>query len=288
MSLNDVLGDSAVCRQINSLIASKRLPHAIVLECENPDIRNSAAKEIIKAVMCSSGGMRPCGKCINCIKAEQEIHPDVYHVQILDKKQAVGVGEIRRMISECYIKPNEASGKVCLITDKMTAEAQNALLKILEEPPQNVQFIIAVQMSSSLLQTVLSRSVVFRLDENGSQVNDSQAHEIAAEIAAAIPKNMELPLMIATGKLVSDKQLTKRVLEILSEILSRALEEKYFPEKASPSYVADIERTLRKRSIVKLIEVVSKAQTMLSQNCNINLLVTWLCANIRRARHASL
>lgn len=288
MSLNDVLGDCAVCRQITSLIASKRLPHAVVLECENPDIRNASAKEIIKAVMCSSGGMHPCGKCSNCIKAEQEIHPDVYHVQILDKKQAVGVGEIRRMISECYIKPNEASCKVCLITDKMTAEAQNALLKILEEPPQNVRFIITVQMSSSLLPTVLSRSTVFRLDENGSQANDSQAHSIAEEIALAIPKNVELPLMIATGRLVGDKQLTQRVLEILSEILSEALEEKYFPKKASPSYVADIERTLRKRSIVKLIEVVSKAQTMLSQNCNINLLVTWLCANIRRARHASL
>lgn len=285
MSLNDILGSTEVCRQLNSLIASRRLPHAVVLESFDADKCTSAAKELAKAVLCSSEAVHPCGSCINCMKVEQDIHPDIYTVKILDKKQAVGVGEIRRMISDCYIKPNEASAKVYFIKDKMTAEAQNALLKILEEPPQNVQFIITTQSSSTLLQTVLSRSTVFRLDSSQTDAQDTQAEEIAKEIAAAIPKNMELPLLIATGKLSNDKQLTQKVLEKLKMILSSALEEKYIKSGSTPQYTDEIVRTLRKRSIVKLIELAAQTQTMLAQNCNMNLLVTWLCANIRRARH---
>lgn len=288
MGLNDVLGSTEVCRQLNSLISSRRMPHAVVLESVDADRCDAAAKELAKAALCSGEILRPCGRCSNCIKAEEDIHPDIYRVKILDKKQAIGVGEIRRMISDCYIKPNEAAGKVYLITDKMTVEAQNALLKILEEPPQSVQFIIMTRSSSTLLQTVLSRSAVFRLDESIPNEKDAQADELAKEIAAAIPKNMELPLMIAAGKIANDKQLAQKVLERLSVILSTALEEKYIKSGNLPHYIDETVRTLRKRSIVKLIEVVAQTQSMLAQNCNMNLLVTWFCANIRRARHTSL
>lgn len=288
MSLKDIIGDTEVCRQITSLISSHRLPHAVVLESKNTRLARSAAKEIAKACVCTSDVLRPCGRCSNCVKAEEEIHPDIYTVAITDKKQAVGVGEIRTMIADCYIKPNEAPNKVYFIFDKMTAEAQNALLKILEEPPQNVQFIVVSEASSVLLQTVLSRSTVFKIGESDSAEKSEKeklADEIASEIAAAIPKNTELPLLIATGKLVNDKVLMLKVLERLSVILSTALEEKYIPSDNKPQYINDMVRTLRKRSIVRLLDVISQAQTMLSQNCNMNLLVTWLCANIRQSRH---
>lgn len=288
MSLKNIIGDTDACRQLTSLISSHRLPHAVVLESKNVKMAKSVAKEIAKACVCSSDNLRPCGRCSNCIKATEGIHPDIYTVNITDKKQAVGVGEIRTMIGDCYIKPNEAPNKVYFIFDKMTTEAQNALLKILEEPPQNVQFILVSESSSILLQTVLSRSTLFKIGEVASDEKsekEKQADELAADIAAAIPKNTELPLLIATGKLVNDKQLTLMVLERLSVILNTALEEKYIPSGNQPQYINDMVRTLRKRSMVKLLDVVSKSQVMLSQNCNMNLLVTWLCANIRQSRH---
>lgn len=285
MSLRGVLGDCEVARQLDSLVFARRLPHAVVLEGSDIPKCKTAARELAKACVCSCDGKRPCGECSNCKKADEGIHPDIYTVKILDKKQAVGVGEIRTMISDCYIKPNEADCKVYFIFDKMTVEAQNALLKILEEPPKNVQFVICTESSSSLLQTVLSRSAVFKLDESSDTAGDEETERIAVEIAEAIPKNMELPLLIATGKLVNDKALALRVLDRLTEILNVALEAKYISGGDVPPYVDEIVKTLRKRSIVKLIEVVTQARTMLLQNCNMNLLVTWLCANIRRSRH---
>lgn len=283
--------DFDVCRQLEELIKLNRLPHAVIVESRNNAASEKIAKNIAKACVCSDNSNRPCGKCINCYKASQNIHPDIYTVKITDKKQAVGVGEIRTMISDCYIKPNEARGKVYLIFDKMTVEAQNALLKILEEPPPNIQFVITAETSSSLLQTILSRSTVFKLDnslnENDNNAVNEKAKEIAVEIASAIPQNIELPLLIATGKLINDKALTQKVLEHLSGFFMAALEEKYFPENKQPQHISELSRTLKKRSLIKLLGTVEQAQKKLSQNCNMNLLATWLCANIRQSRHTS-
>ncbi|MDE7389431.1 MAG: hypothetical protein K2M82_00580 [Lachnospiraceae bacterium] len=287
MGLSDVIGDTPICRQIESLIASHRLPHAIVLEGSVISKGRSAAQYIAKASVCSSDIDCPCERCQNCRKADEDIHPDIYTVKITDKKQAIGVGEIRTMISDCFIKPNEASGKVYLIFDKMTTEAQNALLKILEEPPQNVRFIIVTESSSTLLQTVRSRSAIFKIEDSSEQEKDLEADMLAKEIAVAITNNVELPLLIATGKLVNNKVLMQRVLDRLSVILNMAIEERYVPSQNVPQYVTDIARSLRKRSIIKLQEVVAQAETMLAQNCNMNLLVTWLCASIRRSRHTN-
>ena len=281
MSFENILGNTETIKQLDSLINSHRLPHAVVIESKDTINSKILAKEISKACVCTNTNHRPCCRCSSCIKAENDNHPDIYTVKITDKRQSLGVGEIRSMISDCYIKPNEASCKVYLIFDKMTNEAQNALLKILEEPPPNVQFIITAESSVALLKTVLSRSTIFTLDNAD---NNEKAHEIAEEIAAAIPQNIELPLLIATGKLVNDKALTMKTLEILMGFLSLALEEKYFKtEKYSPC-IEELSKSLRKRSLVKLIDTVSQAQTMLSQNCNMNLLVTWLCAKIRISR----
>ena len=87
------------------------------------------------------------------------------------------------------------------------------------------------------MQTILSRSTVFKLDnslnENDNNAVNEKAKEIAVEIASAIPQNIELPLLIATGKLINDKALTQKVLEHLSGFFMAALEEKYFPENCT-------------------------------------------------------
>ena len=227
-------GSSETIKQLTSLINTRRLPHAVVIESRDVTFSKNTAEYVAKSCVCSDTNRRPCCRCNNCIKAENNNHPDIYTVKITDKKQSIGVGEIRTMISDCYVKPNEASCKVYLIFDKMTNEAQNALLKILEEPPQGVQFIITAESSTALLKTVLSRSMVFKLDNDNK---NEKAQELACEIALAIPQNIELPLLIATGKLVNDKALAMKTLEILMGYLSLALEEKYFNTGKHPPYI---------------------------------------------------
>lgn len=285
MSFAKLLGGSEVCRQLEALSDSRRIPHAVVFESRDMQLAKSAAAELAAAFLCESEGKRPCGVCKACRKVRDGVHPDVYSVETAGGKQATGVGEIREMIADCYIKPNEGQGKVYFIFDKMTPEAQNALLKILEEPPQNVQFVITTEKSTLLLKTVLSRSVLFKLTQSGEDKTSDEAFEIAVEIARAVPQNIELPLLGATSRLLKSRELTKQVLEQLSEFFTMALEEKYLGEGGYEDYITGMTRMLKRGSIVKLFDVVSKAQEMLSHNCNMNVLVTWLCANIRESRH---
>ncbi len=282
MSFTHTFGGE-LSRELVSSVRSGRLPHAVILEGDTVRCQD-AARFLAKARVCSGTGEKPCGVCPDCTKAEKDIHPDIATVEILDKKQAIGVGEVRSVISDCYVKPNEASCKVYRIFDKMTPEAQNALLKILEEPPQDVMFIICAQSTTSLLPTVISRCAVFRLADGDAEQN-TQADETAQEIARAISDNMELKLLIATGKLANDKVLMAAVFDRLEVILNDALESRYVPNRELPPYTERIAATLRKRSIVKLIEVVGQARAMLARNCNMNLLATWFCANIRISRH---
>ncbi len=284
MSFESVLGRSEVSRQLVSLSESRRLPHAAAFESEDTALAQAAAKELAAAHLCTNDGERPCGVCRNCRKIYDNIHPDVTVLRAVGK-QSIGVGEIREMIADCYIMPNEAAGKVYMIFDKMTPEAQNALLKILEEPPGSVSFIITAEQSSQLLKTVISRTTVFKLSPSAAQADSGEALEAAIEIARAIPQNIELPLIGAASSLTKSREFARQVLEYLAEFFTLALEQKYLGESGYEDYITGMARVLRRDSIVKLYDVANTALDMLSHNCNMAVLSTWLCANIRESKH---
>lgn len=118
------------------------------------------------AIVCSGDGSRPCGRCRHCRKVAGGIHPDVITVQKeIDEKgkprKEIYVGQIRSIIADAQILPNEAEKKVYIIKDAgdMNASAQNAMLKVLEEPPAAAVFILCTENAGSLLDTVRSRCV---------------------------------------------------------------------------------------------------------------------------------
>lgn len=283
MGFAQIIGNGEISFQLDALAMNGRLPHAVVFESEDGRIARAAAKELASAFLCT-GDVKPCGVCKACRKVKDDIHPDVYTAST-GGKQAVGIGEIREVISDCYIKPNEGRGKVYFIFDKMTPEAQNSLLKILEEPPQNVQFVIVTEKSTLLLKTVLSRCALFKLSSDESDSVSDEAFSTAVDIVRAAVLNVELPLIAVTSGLTKNRVLMKEVLDQLGVFFLQALEVKYLGAEGCPDYITDLSRMLTKVSLVKMTEVVSKGQEMLSHNCNMNVLSAWLCANIRESRH---
>lgn len=122
------------------------------------------AVELAAAAVCSGVGKRPCGACRNCRKAMQGIHPDVITIGLpLDdkgkQKKEILVDQIRTMISDAYVMPNEAERKVYIVenADSMNISAQNAALKLLEEPPAGVVILLCTVNTRQLLPTVRSR-----------------------------------------------------------------------------------------------------------------------------------
>lgn len=118
----------------------------------------ASAELFAAALACTRQQTAPCGDCTACRLSRAGNNPDIIHVTTGDKK-SIGVDKIREISADVFIKPFEGDSKVYIIADggALTEEAQNAMLKILEEPPEYAVFIIITASAQVLLPTVLSR-----------------------------------------------------------------------------------------------------------------------------------
>ncbi len=145
-------------------MAEKRLPHAYLLTGPEGPERDAAARRLAATLLCT-GAEPPCGVCRDCRKVMAGIHPDVSVVEreARDKglRQDIVVGQIRAMTADAVLAPNEAARKVYIVAqaDRMNDQAQNALLKALEDPPGHACFILCAAGTDGLLPTVRSRCV---------------------------------------------------------------------------------------------------------------------------------
>lgn len=160
MNFSQIYGHETVKKSLSAALLNDRISNAYVFEGIEGVGKKLCAKIFAQSLVCESD-TPPCGECSLCIQANAGTAPDIISV-IKDKdKASIGVDNIReQVIAEVYLKPRNAKRKIFLINngDELSTEAQNALLKVLEEPPSYVTFIICVTAKEKLLQTVLSRS----------------------------------------------------------------------------------------------------------------------------------
>ena len=171
------------------MIDPGRLSHAYLISA--PDIQTALARagELAAAAVCTGEGEKPCMRCRGCRKAAENIHPDVITLGRLEDekgrpKREIGVDQIRQLSADACILPNEAARKVYIIreAETMNVPAQNAALKLLEEPPLGALFLLCTTNASQLLPTVRSRCVELNL--TGAQTAPDQA--LAAQAVAYI------------------------------------------------------------------------------------------------------
>lgn len=164
MEFKSFLGNENVKKQISYLLDSNHLPHAIVIEGEEGTGKRTLALELAQALVCKGEGEKPCKVCSACKKVLSHSHPDVFEFSAKLTPRSFPVDKIREVRKDAYILPNEADCKVYVLgnASSMGQEAQNALLKILEEPPEYVYIILTAVSKTNLLETVLSRSTVFK------------------------------------------------------------------------------------------------------------------------------
>ena len=145
-----------------------RFPHGILLEGQEGTGRKTIARMIAAAALCE-GENAPCGQCRHCKKIWKDIHPDVQWIAPEPGKKSFKKEQVERLRADAWIKPNEAPRKVYILceTQYMTAWAQNALLKLLEEPPAGVMFILTCDNRFHLLETVRSRVITLTMEAPG-------------------------------------------------------------------------------------------------------------------------
>lgn len=166
MDFNNFIGNESVKSQVISLFENNKISHAIMIEGAKGLGKRTFANIIAQTLVCANpNGGFACNQCLNCKKAEKEIHPDIIYPEKSGVLQGYSITTVRKIREDTYIIPNEASRKVYIFTDidNMSIPAQNALLKILEEPPKNVVFILTCISIASILPTIRSRTQNFLL-----------------------------------------------------------------------------------------------------------------------------
>lgn len=168
--------------------------HAYILPVSGEE-GMSQARELAAAILCEDPGYVPCGKCEHCRKVKGNIHPDVIHIERENEngkqKKNIRVDQIRAMISEAFILPNEAKKKVFIIedADTMNISAQNAALKVLEEPPEFSSFILLAGNPELLLPTVRSRCVAFHENVEQDMATEEEIQRAKEFLHLAIRNN---------------------------------------------------------------------------------------------------
>ena len=164
MELDRLLGNPRLKESLSAAFRADRLSHSYLICGPEGSGRRTLAGILAMAMQCTAGASRPCGVCLQCRKIRDRVHPDFITVDDTERK-TVGVELIRRTREDVYIKPNEGRRKIYLIPRAMdmNPSAQNALLKVMEEPPSYAAFLLITDAEEKLLPTIRSRCVTLRM-----------------------------------------------------------------------------------------------------------------------------
>lgn len=161
----DIIGHTQVIEHLKSAIKLDKISHAYIINGEAGSGKKMLASTFAMTLQCETGNDEPCGKCKSCIQAMNGNQPDIIWVSH-EKPASIGVDDIRvQLNNDISVKPYSSNYKIYIINeaDKLTVQAQNALLKTLEEPPAYAVIILLTTNHEALLPTILSRCVILSL-----------------------------------------------------------------------------------------------------------------------------
>ncbi len=203
--LENFAGNKNLISILNGMLTGGHLPHAILIEGAAGVGKRTVARELAKSILCMDSSIY-CGTCRSCTLFEAGSNPD-FSVVTPNKKNLITIDEIREVRRRAYERPDRCERKVYIIenAEKMNVPAQNAFLKILEEPPQYVVFILLAPSSSMLLETIISRCTVLTL-------NAPQYSEAFAVLENLCPSASKDQIDIALS--ITDNNIGKSLLQL--------------------------------------------------------------------------
>ena len=164
-TFKDIIGQEQLKEHLQNAISMNKVSHAYIINGERSSGKEFVAKIFAMTLQCEKQGTEPCGEFHSCKQAMSQNHPDIIFVSH-EKPNTIGVEDIRNQINnDIVIKPYSGPRKIYIMNEgeKMTVQAQNALLKTLEEPPGYAVILILTANVDAFLPTILSRCVVLNM-----------------------------------------------------------------------------------------------------------------------------
>ncbi len=283
--IKDISFSENVLKTLDSFFADGRRPHALLIDGASAVERQALAFLSAKMMVCENKDRTPCGECEHCRKAKENTHPDIITVSKPDDKKHFVKDDVKKMVADAYLTPNEADVKVFIINEMqlMTEESQNLLLKILEEPPRYTAFILTTDNSNAVIGTVLSRVVRLRMGKTSAVEYSEKAFAVAEKFVDAVLSPYEYNRIEATAALDGNKALTAEVLSLLVSVLRDAIALKSGGKVLLDNFkthTQKISEGMALEKLLKMYDTVVGLLRSLDNNPNYTLLSTVLCASI--------
>ena len=234
----------------------EKLSHAYIVSSSSQETGLAKAKELASEMLCSGTGKKPCGACRDCRKIKAGVHPDLCFVRRLpnDKggiNREILVDQIRQMGADAVVLPNEASGKVYIIeeAETMNENAQNVALKLFEEPPDGVRFILCTTNPEKLLTTVRSRCALIRCNTDTDETENAETAALADEYIRLVQNGNCAEL--TAWCMANDRLDARELTELLGCIESRLIQMLRYSDARAQlmANIALIERCLEYQTV---------------------------------------
>lgn len=312
MTEKGIIGNKSNLELIKAFASGKSFGNAFLFLGKSGSGRHTLAAHLMASMLCEDN--TGCGNCRACRLISKNIHPDTVTLVPGEGRKNVSVDDVRAFIKEAYISPIEGRYKFLIINeaDKLNQQSQNALLLVLEEPPEKTVFVLFAENKNQILKTVLSRSFVINSDvipkkEIESYLISRGSNPVRAERAARLSEG---GIGKALSLLETENDETV-VSELLRSFVSKspfAAYEKFFSQKLdkrekiakaskelvgaardllaykttgdikSAEFFSD-EELIKKASavlsvegLVKLIQIADETAYACEQNCNAGVL----------------
>ena len=201
----DIIGQEQLKEHLQNAISMNKVSHAYIINGERSSGKEFIARIFAMTLQCEKGETEPCGECHSCKQAMSNNQPDIIYIGH-EKPNTIGVEDIRGQINnDIGIKPYSSPRKIYIMNEgeKMTVQAQNALLKTLEEPPEYAVILILTTNVEALLPTILSRCVVL----NMKPVPDAQVKKYLMEELGVPDYKANICVAFARGNIGKAKLL---------------------------------------------------------------------------------
>ena len=250
MGFETLLGNDRLKENLTVSLSKGRISHFYLISGPAGSGKRTLARMLASAILCK-GADKPCGACLPCRKVMKGEHPDFITVEDPEHKN-VAVRIVRQIRDDVFIRPNESDHKIYLFPQELGLEGQNALLKILEEPPAYGVFILLSDNPEKLLPTVRSRCTELALTAVPEPV---LRRHLAGRFPDAAPEDIDAAIQRSGGYL-------GQALELLEA------------GEGVPQQTADFVRAYAARNALGLVQVLTPMEKW-KRDALIEILQSW-------------
>lgn len=273
-TFKDIIGHEQIIMHLGNALKNKTISHAYIFNGEDGVGKNMLARAFAKAIECEAGYGDSCDMCRSCQQVETNNHPDIRWITH-EKPNSIGTSEIKEQLNnDIDIKPYSSKYKVYIVdeAEKMTPQAQNSILKTIEEPPAYGVIILLTNRLESLLPTIKSRCVILNIKAVAQEkiqkflMDKYQVPDYKARVCAGFSQgNVGKAVKMATS--VDFNELQEDILRLVKRLDSMAIYEIMDTVKNMAEHKADI------YDIIDMMMVWYRDVLMLKITNDMNLLV---------------